>query len=96
MPDSSIESEPYYKLHIGLDFGTSYSGYGQSHVAEPDNVEAFFHWADSEVHYCKTLTALWYERQDDGKYVATAWGHTARKRALNARARSAGKGMYVS
>ncbi|GIQ90011.1 hypothetical protein KIPB_012646, partial [Kipferlia bialata] len=93
MPGPSV---PEIKLYVGVDFGTAYSGYAISHNSDLSNVEAFYHWADSEVNYCKTITALYYERQDDGKYVATAWGHTAKKRALNARARSAGKGMYVS
>eukprot|EP00704_Kipferlia_bialata_P012633 g12633.t1 len=83
------------KLFVGLDFGTAYSGYATAHAGDLGNVEAYYNWTDSEVSYCKTLTALYYEEREDG-YLATAWGHTARKRALNQRARKNRGGMYVS
>ncbi|GIQ82268.1 heat shock protein 70 family protein [Kipferlia bialata] len=87
-------AQPDVKLTVGIDFGTSHSGYAVSHVAKPEEVEAFYDWPGQPAPYAKTLTALFYEQQPDGTYKATSWGFQAwlRQREISCSTTS----LYVS
>ncbi|GIQ80579.1 hypothetical protein KIPB_001404, partial [Kipferlia bialata] len=94
MPEaSSTEDE---RVYVGLDFGTAYSGYAISQGGSGSKVEACYTWPDQVTPYCKTRTALYYQRQQGGEWVATHWGHSAHKQEARTRARDAGDGMLVT
>ncbi|GIQ89475.1 hypothetical protein KIPB_011955, partial [Kipferlia bialata] len=39
------------KLVVGMDFGTTFSGYAISHKQKPEEVEAFFNWPSQPMPY---------------------------------------------
>lgn len=73
-------SEP--KVVVGLDFGTTFSGFAFANTSEPDKIYTFFDYpkAGGEKPYCKTLTASYYKIQADsnGKWAFKSWGYPAR------------------
>lgn len=70
------------KVVVGLDFGTTFSGFAFANTSEPDKIYTFFDYpkAGGEKPYCKTLTASYYKIQADsnGKWAFKSWGYPAR------------------
>ncbi|KAJ7191515.1 hypothetical protein O6H91_Y179200 [Diphasiastrum complanatum] len=79
-PYGMIQEEA--KIVVGLDFGTTFSGFSFLHRSCPEKIYTFYEWpsldkvlADS---YCKTLTSLWYVRNmDSGLEEVKDWGASA-------------------
>ncbi|XP_024371022.1 uncharacterized protein [Physcomitrium patens] len=81
MANSPISSlEP--RVVVGLDFGTTYSGFAFAHVTDPEKIYAHFDYpkATGEKHYCKTVTACYYKKRADGVggWKFKSWGYPAR------------------
>lgn len=70
------------RLIVGLDFGTTYSGFAFAHIHEKEKIYTFYDYprAGYEKPYCKTLTGMYYKRQSEpgGKWHLKSWGHPAR------------------
>jgi hypothetical protein len=53
------------RLVVGLDFGTSFSGFAFAHTSDPDHIYTFYDWPMQAMGggrpYCKTITALYYK-----------------------------------
>ncbi|EXX75121.1 uncharacterized protein OCT59_021707 [Rhizophagus irregularis] len=61
------------KVVVGLDFGTTYSGFSYCHTAEPKNIITNNQWPDI-MGYLKTNTVLQY----DSKFInVETWGYPA-------------------
>ncbi|KAG0611676.1 hypothetical protein M758_7G157500 [Ceratodon purpureus] len=67
------------RVVVGLDFGTTYSGFAFAHVSAPDKVYTFFEYpkAGPEKPYCKTLTGSYYKNVG-GVWRFKSWGYPAR------------------
>lgn len=68
------------KVVVGLDFGTTFSGFAFANVSEPDKIYTFFDYpkAGGEKPYCKTLTASYYKIQPGSSWCFKSWGYPAR------------------
>ncbi|EFJ27612.1 hypothetical protein SELMODRAFT_411756 [Selaginella moellendorffii] len=73
MASSSRSSQP--KVIVGLDFGTTFSGFSFAHRSDPDDVQSFYDWPDAGRPYCKTQTSLFYSPAGE----LLAWGWSALK-----------------
>lgn len=70
---------------MGLDFGTTYSGFAFAHITEPNQIYTHYDYPKAgamEKPYCKTLTASYYKAQQ-GPGVGSSlklhsWGYPAR------------------
>jgi molecular chaperone DnaK (HSP70) len=64
---------------VGLDFGTTFTGFAFAHVAEPERIYTFYEYPScrGERPYCKTLTGIYY-KQLQGKWQYKSWGYPAR------------------
>ncbi|XP_024372381.1 uncharacterized protein [Physcomitrium patens] len=70
---------------VGLDFGTTYSGYAYTKVVGNDqSVYVNYEWPcdSSGRFYCKNLTGLYYQRIR-GPLECMSWGHRARSDHLS-------------
>ena len=68
------------RLVVGLDFGTTFSGFAYAHITEPDMVYTFFDYnkaGGAGKPYCKTLTASYYKKVG-GTWQFKSWGYPAR------------------
>ncbi|CAG8553191.1 10431_t:CDS:2 [Funneliformis caledonium] len=61
------------RIVVGLDFGTTYSGFAYSHVINPQNIIAHDHWHEYS-GFSKINTVLKY---DDEYEKVISWGATA-------------------
>ncbi|CAG8462278.1 12961_t:CDS:2 [Funneliformis mosseae] len=61
------------RIVVGLDFGTTYSGFAYSHVINPQNIIAHDHWREYS-GFSKINTVLKY---DDEYENVISWGATA-------------------
>lgn len=80
---------PQPRVVVGLDFGTTFSGFAYAHIAEPDEVFNFQAWPDENLGggrpYCKTKTALFYDVNEDGGVgELKGWGWSALVKYTNA------------
>jgi molecular chaperone DnaK (HSP70) len=68
------------RVVVGLDFGTTFSGFGYAHRSDPTEVCVHHEWPGfaeaSGKPYCKTQTALYYKRTG-GSWKLDAWGWQA-------------------
>lgn len=71
---------------VGLDFGTTFSGFAYALPSAPDVCHLFYEWpqlkAAGASNYCKTQTSLLYShgsRQSSSSesHVLQGWGHDA-------------------
>ncbi|CAG8482225.1 10331_t:CDS:2, partial [Paraglomus occultum] len=60
------------RVVVGLDFGTTFSGFAYAHTTNPNNVETNDTWHNRKA-LVKTNTALLY----DEKWNVTQWGAAA-------------------
>jgi hypothetical protein len=67
------------RVVVGLDFGTTFSGFAFAHVTDPEKVYTFFDYpkAGGEKPYCKTLTGSYYKNVG-GVWQFKSWGYPAR------------------
>jgi len=73
---------------IGLDFGTTYSGFAYAAKVSGDpGIKVFYDWPSKtdEKPYCKTLTGLYYKRAEPGQLECASWGHLARSDYMDQR-----------
>ena len=70
---------PKPRVIIGLDFGTTFSGFAYAHTTDPEMVYSYFDYpkASGEKPYCKTLTASYYKHTQGG-WQLKSWGFPAR------------------
>ncbi|CAM6108423.1 unnamed protein product [Calypogeia fissa] len=59
---------------VGVDFGTTFSGFAFALMSKPEDVQKVYDWPDLEPagghHYCKTQTSLLYEADpSSGSYL---------------------------
>ena len=73
---------PDPRVVVGLDFGTTFSGFAYAHTSAPDDIFTQYDWPMYEQgggkSYCKTLTGAYYERSSDGALGFHSWGWPAR------------------
>ena len=67
------------RVVVGLDFGTTFSGFAFAHTTDPEKIYTFYDYpnAGGEKPYCKTLTGIYY-KQVGGKWQFKSWGYPAR------------------
>ena len=68
------------RVVVGLDFGTTFSGFAFAHITDPEKVYTFFEYPKAgggEKPYCKTLTASYY-KNNGGTWQFRSWGYPAR------------------
>ncbi|RGB28799.1 hypothetical protein C1646_767346 [Rhizophagus diaphanus] len=58
------------RVVVGLDFGTTYSGFSYCHIASPDNIVTYVEWPKNLGNF-KTNTVLQY---DDKNEKVVSWG----------------------
>lgn len=95
--EPNSKSRPRIDWVVGLDFGTTYSGfaYAKAVVDEPD-IHVFYDWPrkENERSYCKTLTGLFYKREAPS---SPSWGYCARTEYANHRhCTTAPHGLYLT
>ncbi|KAG0603397.1 hypothetical protein M758_10G090700 [Ceratodon purpureus] len=68
------------RVIVGLDFGTTFSGFAFAHVSDPDKIYTYYDYpkAGGEKPYCKTLTASYYKATAKGGWQLHSWGYPAR------------------
>jgi molecular chaperone DnaK (HSP70) len=66
------------RVIVGLDFGTTYSGYAFAHKSEPKDIFTFYDWAGAPKPYCKTITGIYYKQMANGELRFRSWGYPAR------------------
>jgi len=78
---TDVLSEP--RVIVGLDFGTTFSGFAYAHVTKRDDIFTYYNYAmvGGEKPYCKTLTGSYYKEQGGAgsrNWVFKSWGYPAR------------------
>ncbi|KAG0566540.1 hypothetical protein KC19_7G071100 [Ceratodon purpureus] len=69
------------RVVVGLDFGTTFSGFAFAHITDPEKVYTFFDYpkaGGAEKPYCKTVTGIYYKNVGPGKWQFKSWGYPAR------------------
>lgn len=69
------------KVVVGLDFGTTYTGFAYSFKKSGGrDIYTFYDYAAMPKPYCKTMTVLYYKpsREHPGGWRLQSWGHPAR------------------
>ena len=65
---------------VGLDFGTTFSGFAFAHITDPEQVFTFLDYPTSgggKLTDCKTLTASYY-KNNGGTWQFRSWSYPAR------------------
>jgi molecular chaperone DnaK (HSP70) len=80
MANGARSSVPKPRVVVGLDFGTTFSGFAYAHTADPEMIYTYYDYpkASGEKPYCKTLTASYYKQTDAGGWELKSWGYPAR------------------
>ncbi|XP_024390872.1 uncharacterized protein [Physcomitrium patens] len=65
------------KVVVGLDFGTTFSGFAFAHKAKPTEIYTFYEWPRATKPYCKTLSGIYYEPGDGSTTQIKSWGFPA-------------------
>lgn len=76
-----MEGSSRPRVVVGLDFGTTYSGFAFAHITEPNQIYTHYDYPKAgavEKPYCKTLTASYYKKQAGGSLQLQSWGYPAR------------------
>jgi hypothetical protein len=59
------------RVVVGLDFGTTYSGFAFAHMSDPDHIYTFYDWPMQTKGggrpYCKTITGLYYKTNSSSR-----------------------------
>ncbi|XP_024391964.1 uncharacterized protein [Physcomitrium patens] len=97
IPDE-VRSTPQNGWVIGLDFGTTFSGFAYAKVSDPEHIYVHHDWPcmSGGNEYCKTLTGLFYTKTATGELQCTSWGHPARSDYMANRGDSSTRGFYLS
>lgn len=67
------------RVIVGLDFGTSFSGFAFAHTTESDTIYCYYDYPGLRGStYCKTLTASYYKQNLQGVWEFKSWGYQAR------------------
>ena len=84
---------------VGLDFGTTFSGFAYTHEDDPGKIYLFQEWPEQGsgggLVYCKTQTSLYYAPNDQGKLQLRSYGWPASveyHKALSSAAKSPAAG----
>ena len=85
---------------IGLDFGTTYSGFAYARVSDDPDIHVYYDWPrkGNEKPYCKTLTGLYYKRTEPDLLECASWGYSARSEYIDHRhgAQPGVQGLYLT
>ncbi|CAM6113939.1 unnamed protein product [Calypogeia fissa] len=81
------------KIAVGIDFGTTFSGFAYALMSDPEKVYTFYDWpsqaAAGAKSYCKTQTSLWYN--DNSELQDWGWpayvNHNKALQSTNAKAK---------
>ena len=97
----SAELRPRIEWVVGLDFGTTYSGFAYARAfSDQPEIHVNYAWPQKETErpYAKTLTALFYKREGpDQPAVCTSWGYCARTDLFNRNKKTHDpRGMYLT
>ena len=69
------------RVAVGLDFGTTFSGFAYAHISEPSKVFTFYEWPEQASGggqpYCKTQTSIYYSKDDNDVLKLESWGWPA-------------------
>ncbi|KAG0579405.1 hypothetical protein KC19_4G096100 [Ceratodon purpureus] len=70
---------PRPRIVVGLDFGSTFSGFAFAHMSKPEEITTSYDWPMSGMRkpYCKTLTAIYYEAGDATTAKVKSWGFPA-------------------
>ncbi|KAG0604109.1 hypothetical protein M758_10G145700 [Ceratodon purpureus] len=89
-----------FKWVIGLDFGTTHSGFAYARASAPKDIHVYYNWPSRTggKPYCKTLTALYYKPTESGGFECASWGHIARSDFMAGRGGKVNgrQGLYLS
>ncbi|KAG0579406.1 hypothetical protein KC19_4G096200 [Ceratodon purpureus] len=91
--------QPRIDWVIGLDFGTTYSGFAYARMEEDPQIHVYYEWPlkENERHYCKTLTGLYYKRAGPGRLECASWGYSARTEHMDHKSGpNGGQGHYLT
>ena len=91
---------PMVEWVVGLDFGTTFSGFAYAKATGPEKINTYYDWPNrsSEKPYCKTLTGIYYTQAGPGgKLQCVSWGNLARSDFMASKSRGgAPAGFYLS
>ena len=77
----SYPTRPDARVVVGLDFGTTFSGFGYAHKSDAEEVCVHHEWPGfteaSGKPYCKTQTALYYKPSRNSNLQFDSWGWQA-------------------
>lgn len=95
---SMNRTRPNVRWIIGLDFGTTFSGFAYAQASGPEEISVYFDWPSrqGEKVYCKTLSGLYYIQAENGEWECVSWGHNARSDYLDSQRRNRPNGVYLS
>lgn len=78
------------RVVVGLDFGTTFSGFAFAHITEPYQIYSHYDYPKAgalEKPYCKTLTASYYKARagpgGDPSWELQSWGFPARSQYVH-------------
>lgn len=99
--DSGFDKEklqPRIDWVIGLDFGTTYSGFAYARMEEDPYIHVYYDWPlkQNERSYCKTVTGLYYKRAGPGRLECASWGYSARSEYTEQRSSQNSQGHYLT
>jgi hypothetical protein len=99
--DSGFDKEklqPRIDWVIGLDFGTTYSGFAYARMEEDPYIHVYYDWPlkQNERIYCKTVTGLYYKRAGPGRLECASWGYSARSEYTEQRSSHNSQGHYLT
>lgn len=77
---SRMPLNPRRMVVVGLDFGTTYSGFSFALISEPYKINSFFEYPNSSNLYPKTPTVSYYKKVPghEDQWRLNSWGFTAR------------------
>ena len=69
------------RVAVGLDFGTTFSGFAYAHISEPSKVFTLYEWPEQASGggqpYCKTQTSIYYSKDENDVLKLESWGWPA-------------------
>ncbi|KAI8926264.1 hypothetical protein BC831DRAFT_457079 [Entophlyctis helioformis] len=70
-----------YRFCVGIDFGSTYSGFSYAPVDAPDDINSFTEWENQPANmpFPKAPTSIRYRLEADGTYTPVFWGHKSKR-----------------
>lgn len=99
---AQLHLRPRIDWVVGLDFGTTYSGFAYARVVSDEPaIHVYYAWPQLETErpYSKTLTALFYKREtpEHAELEGASWGYCARTAYFNQnKKRQDPRGLYLT